>query len=201
MTSNRFDMWTGTDLEDKALSEGDDYWTLTGYAATYDRDRVDDVIVPGAFKTCLERMAQKNDNLQLYFNHELSKPPIGNVIECFEDRKGLKYSAQLPKDDEFVAKRIVPQIKRRSLKSNSFGYKVRDSERRKQDNVRLLKAIDIYEISVVGMPANPAANIDAIKGLVPFGDLFIDRKRLLFIECVRSNTKAIQGHDRPGSDG
>ena len=56
----------------------------------------------------------------------------------------------------------MPQIKGRALKANSFGYKVKKSERRKSDNVRLLQESDIYEISVVGMPANPAAVIESV---------------------------------------
>lgn len=173
----KFDHWNGSaEIEEKALREESDYWILSGYAATYDKDRVDDVIVPGAFKQCLDRMNQSGESLQLYFNHDLSAPPIGAVVECFEDRKGLKYTSHLPKDDTFVASRIVPQIKRRSLKQNSFGYRVRESEKRKSDNARLLKRIDIFEISVVGMPANPGAVIETIKGLVPFQDFAIDSK-------------------------
>jgi HK97 family phage prohead protease len=171
-----FSHWTSTQIEEKALQEEMDYFSLKGYAATYDRDRVDDVIVPGAFKKCLERMNETGDSLQLYFNHDLKAPPIGAIVSCSEDRKGLKYEAHLPKDDTFVRDRIVPQIKRRALKSNSFGYKVKEFERRKSDGARLLKTIDIFEISVVGIPANPAANIDSIKGIVPFADLPIDRE-------------------------
>lgn len=171
----KFDHWNGlVEIEEKALRENDDHWTLTGYAATYDQDRVGDIIVPGAFKRCLDRMSAKSESLQLYFNHKLEEPPIGTVETVAEDRKGLRYEAHLPKDDTFVASRIIPQIKRRSLRSNSFGYKVRQSERRKSDNVRLLKEIDIFEISVVGIPANPAANIEGVKGVVPFLDLPID---------------------------
>lgn len=171
----RFDHWNGhVELEEKALQdvEGADYYRLSGYAATYDRDKVDDIIVPGAFKKCLDRMAQKGDTLQLYYNHDLSAPPIGAVVSVAEDRKGLKYEAHLPKDDTFVSSRIVPQIKRRSLKANSFGYKVRKSERKKSDGelVRYLQEIDIYEISVVGIPANNAAIIENCKGVVPYQD-------------------------------
>ena len=177
MTRN-IDHWNAhVELEEKALKDDGDCWKLSGYAATFhDVDRVNDVIVPGAFKACLDRMHKKGESLQLYYNHKLEEPPIGTIDMVTEDRKGLRYEASLPKDDTFVSSRIVPQIKRRSLRSNSFGYKVRDSERRKSDNVRLLKAIDIFEISVVGMPANPAANIENIKGLVGFLDLPIDTR-------------------------
>jgi uncharacterized protein len=104
---------------------------------------------------------EQGESLQLYLSHDLHVP-IGSIESVGEDKKGLRYEAHLPKDDTLVAGRVVPQIKRRSLKANSFGYKVQRSERRKSDGVRLLHEIDIYEISVVGMPANPAAVIESV---------------------------------------
>lgn len=170
-----YDHWQGApDLEEKALSETDDVFVLRGWAATYERDKINDVIIPGAFKKCLDRMASKGEKLQLYFNHKTDDAPLGTIEVCEERAgKGLYYEAHMPKDDEFVAKRIVPQIKRRALKSNSFGYKVRDFERVKGD--RLLKQIDVFEISVVGFPCGNGADILGVKGLVPFQDLPIDR--------------------------
>ena len=174
----QFERWNGvSEIDTKSLSEEADYWVLSGYAATYEPDKINDIIMPGAFKASLERMAQKGDHLQLYFNHLTdTHPPLGDVVEVHEDRKGLKYTAHLPKDDEFVAKRIVPQIKRRSLRANSFGFKVRESERRKSDNARLLKRLDIMEISVVGFPCGNGADITGIKGLTPFLDLPVDNR-------------------------
>lgn len=163
-----------TEFEDKALQEGDDFWRLSGYAATYQRDKINDIIVPGAFAKCLARIKSgAQDSLQLYFNHDIKAPPIGAVEVVEERKKGLYYEATLPKDDEFVAKRIVPQIKRRSLKSNSFGYKPVLTEKQGRD--RLLKEIDIHEISVVGFPCGNGADIEGIKGFIPFGDHFVDR--------------------------
>lgn len=161
------------ELEEKAITDADEnFYKLTGYAARFHNvDRVNDIIMPGAFKKSLEKREQAGDNLQLYFNHDMTQPPIGNVVKAFEDGKGLKYEALLPKADRFVAERIYPQIKARSLKSNSFGYKIKSAERRKADGVRLLKEIDIWEISVVNTPANPAANVETIKGLIPYAEL------------------------------
>ena len=166
----------GFDLETKAevkdtLRERDDVLVLKGYCATFhDVDRVNDAIQPGAFAKCLDRMKSKGESLQLYLNHDL-QVPIGSIESVGEDKKGLKYEAHLPKDDTLVAGRVVPQIKRRSLKANSFGYKVQRSERRKSDGVRLLHEIDIYEISVVGMPANPAAVIESVSKSFNPGEL------------------------------
>lgn len=172
----KFDIWNSkVNLEEKALREEDDCYRLTGYAATYDEDRIGDIIVPGAFKKSLERRAAAGDDVQLYYNHQIEKAPIGNVVKCFEDKKGLRYEAELPKDDDFVAKRIIPQIKRRSLKANSFGFKTIQSERRKPSG-RFLKELDLWEISVVNTPCNTAAVIDGVKGLIGFQDLAVDVK-------------------------
>ena len=111
------------------LREREDVWVLKGWCATFhDVDRVNDAIQPGAFAKCLDRMKSKGESLQLYLNHDL-QVPIGSIESVGEDKKGLRYEAHLPKDDTFVAGRVVPQIKWRSLKANSFGYKVQRSER------------------------------------------------------------------------
>lgn len=174
----KFDIWNSrVDLEEKALREEDDCFRLTGYAATYDEDRIGDIIVPGAFKKSLDRRAASGDNVQLFYNHKIDEVPIGNVVKCFEDKKGLRYEAELPKDDTFVATRIVPQIKRRSLKANSFGFKIpAGGQERRKDGKRLLKEIDLWEISVVNNPCNTRANIEGVKGLVGFQDLPVDLK-------------------------
>lgn len=199
----RFDQWNGfVELEEKALSEESDHFVLRGYAATFhDVDRVQDAIQPGAFAKCLDRMKSKGESLQLYLNHQLDIP-IGSIEAVGEDKKGLRYEAHLPKDDALVRDRVVPQIRRRSLKANSFGYKVKKSERRKSDNVRLLQEIDIYEISVVGMPANPAALIEHIsKSVTPYqDDLPIEpRDRVWDAECAlrRIQSKFVDGEGKP----
>lgn len=175
----QFELWTkAVEIEEKALVEEGDSWRLTGYAAVFGNiDRTNDILMAGSFQKCLAQRRADGDDVQLYYNHEVSRPPIGIVPldNLREDRKGLRYEALLPKDDEFVSKRIVPQIKRRSLKSNSFGYKARRAERRKSDGVRLLHEVDLWEISVVNNPANPLANVEGLKGLIPFQDLRIDR--------------------------
>lgn len=171
----QFDYWQNApEFEEKALSEDQsDVYVLRGWAATYEQDKVNDIIVPGAFKKCLDRMAQKGDVLPLYFNHKTEDAPLGRVHVVEERAKGLYFEAHMPREDRFVKDRIVPQIKSRALKSNSFGYKVRDFERK--NGARLLKSIDIFEISVVGFPCGNGADIIGVKGLVGFQDLYIDR--------------------------
>lgn len=172
----KFDTWNGfAELEEKAIREEDTCFRLTGYAATWDADKIGDVIVPGAFKKSLDRRAAEGDDIQLYYNHKIDDVPIGRVVKCAEDKKGLRYEAELSKEDDFVVKRIAPAIKSRALKSNSFGFKVKQAEPRKGGG-RLLKELDLWEISVVNNPCNSRANIEGIKGLVGFQDLWVDVK-------------------------
>lgn len=130
-------------------------------------------MLPGAFADTL-----KKDGMPLLlFNHKMhDDPPIGTVIECEERSRGLYFKAELPKDDAFVAGRIVPQIKRRGLKGVSIGYKALEKDRRREDGARLLKRLKLIEISIVNSAMNPLAELTGIKGLVPFQDLPVDRK-------------------------
>lgn len=160
------------DFEEKALKEDSDCWTITGYGSVFNNvDLGNDVVVPGAFAKSL----RENGLPLLLLNHKMDDVPIGTIIDAKEDKRGLWFKAELPKDDALVRDRIVPQLKRRGLKGTSIGYKATQKERRKEDGARLLKEIRLYEISVVTMPMNPLASIDSCKGAVPFADLPVAR--------------------------
>jgi phage head maturation protease len=65
-------------------------------------------------------------------------------------------------------KKIIPQVKRKGLKGVSIGYKAIDHETRKSDGARLLKQINLVEISFVPRPMNPLAEIESVKALQDF---------------------------------
>ena len=60
----------------------------------------------------------------------MDEPPLGIVVDAKEHKRGLWIKAELPKDDTFVAGRVVPQLKRRGLKGMSIGYKILEREQR-----------------------------------------------------------------------
>lgn len=190
----RFDMGSAIDLEEKALSENDDCWTFTGYAAVFNTvDQGNDIIMPGAFKSSLEKYGLP----QILFQHKMEEAPVGTCIEAKEDRKGLWIKGELPKDDEFVRGRLVPQLKRRALKGMSIGYKAIDKERRR-DGVRLLKSVRLYEASFVTFPMHLDAGVESVKGLVPFQDLPIDTRtgswdQQAAIQRLRAHFKCADG--------
>lgn len=159
----------GFDFESKAIGEQADHWVIEGYASVFgNTDLGNDVVEPGAFKKSLEKRTPL-----LLFNHKMEDAPIGTVTDAKEDKKGLWFKAELPKDDEFVRGRIYPQLKRRGLKGTSIGYRPTEKSVRK-DGVRSLKTIDLFEISIVNMPMNPLAGVESLKGFVGFQDHFVD---------------------------
>lgn len=162
------------DLDTKSISEGEDCYHFEGYAAAFNNvDRGKDMILPGAFAKSL----RENGLPQLLYQHEM-KEVVGALTDAKEDTKGLYVKGDLPKDDDFVRGRLYPQLKRRSIKSMSIGYKVAPggSERRKSDGVRLLKELELWECSFVTIPMNPKASVTSVKGLIEFQDLPIDRE-------------------------
>jgi uncharacterized protein len=155
---------TPVQLEEKGVSESADAWTVRGYAAVFNnKDLGGDVILPGAFADSL----QTHGLPLILFQHKVDDVPVGTCTEAKEDRRGLLITAELPKDDEFVRGRLVPQLKRRGLKGMSIGYRALETEKRKEDNGRLLKRIRLYECSFVSMPMNPQAGVETIKDMTP----------------------------------
>jgi HK97 family phage prohead protease len=153
--------WT-IPFETKAVRESDEAWTVTGYASVFgNTDLTGDVVMPGAFKKSLERHGLPI----MLFNHKMEDATIGTIVDAKEDKRGLWFKAELPKDDDFVRGRIIPQLKGRGLKGVSIGYKTTEKEIRKSDGAKLLKQIRLYEISLTSLPANPLAEVETVKSL------------------------------------
>jgi len=164
-----------TEIEEKAISENDDAFVFTGYAAVFNnRDLGNDIIAPGAFAESLKNHGPP----LLLWNHKMDEAPVGTVVEAKEDKRGLWVKGELPKDDEFVRGRLVPQLKRRGLRGMSIGYRAEQS--RKEAGARILTKIRLYEASFVNMPMNPEAGVETIKsdrvGIAEWKD-YTDRER------------------------
>lgn len=196
---SKIETWdSAPELEVKSIGEDKDYWTVEAYAATFnDRDDVGDIILPGAFKATLDKKAARGERLGLFYNHNWEREfPLGPIVDIVEDRKGLKYKAHLPKADALVRDRVYPQLMCGGIRKSSFGYKVRESERRRSDNTRMIKRLDLFEVSLVSIPANQGADLLTVKGLVPFQDLPIDIKATAWdAEAALARLKARFGAD------
>lgn len=151
-------------------------WEIAGYASTFGGtpDSYGDVIAAGAFVESIAHRATK-----FLFEH---MQPIGKQLEIREDDKGLfgRWSivdTQAGTDAYKLAKAGV-------LDSLSIGYQTLDAEYR-EDGTRILKKVDLFEVSAVAIPANANALITDVKsgrGL-PF-DLHSDNVRVAVAEWL-----------------
>ena len=151
-----------SDLEQKQFQEQDKTYALSGYASVFGNTDLDgDIIEKGAFRESLERREP-----QFLWGHDQGQIPIGK-IKCWEDDYGLKFEAVMPKGDSLVRDRIAPQLEIGALKGVSIGF------RTKQRSGKSIKQAELYEVSLVNIPANPLATVTHFKslGVLDYADL------------------------------
>ena len=154
-------------FEIKALGEDG---TFEGYASTFGGiDAYDDTIEPGAFT---ETIAQKTP--ALLWQHD-SGDVIGVIDELREDGYGLYMKAHLLIEDISKAKEAHILLKAKALSGLSIGYVPVEYWYEKNDKarwgeVRHLKKIDLWEISIVTFPADSGAGVTGVKS---FSDMEI----------------------------
>lgn len=135
---------------------------LEGYAAVFDNaDRDGDMIIKGAFASTLE--AFKTCGF-LCDAHDWHKE-LGTIIEAKEDDFGLWVAAEFysTPDAQLARQKIAEKRTRNRDQQMSIGFKTLNSERTK--GVRRILDIDLYEVSVVAVGANPLTRVTAIKAV------------------------------------
>lgn len=133
-----------------------------GYASVFNNvDMFGEKVLPGAFIDSL--VARKRSNgrtsIKMFWSHNPSEP-IGKWLDLAEDSKGLFAKGQLNLEVQ-RAKEIHSLMLDDSIDGMSIGY--REVEVEFDDGILLLQKLDLMEVSVVAMPANPRATIDDVK--------------------------------------
>jgi HK97 family phage prohead protease len=159
-------------------SDSDDY-QFSGYASTYgNADRVGDIFEKGAF----DNTVSKKSVMPLLFNHDRNFV-IGKV-DASTDEHGLYVKGFLNLNDE-KAKNVYDLLKMGALDSMSINFAYKDYspiDISKPFGPALIKDVDLFEVSVVTVPANEEAQINNVKSID-------DEIRKIFIEDTK---KAIQ---------
>lgn len=133
--------------------------TFAGYASVFDVvDSQRDAVIRGAFKASLEARTQA---LQLLWQHQWESP-IGSVESIFEDARGLYIKGKLLMEVA-QAREAHALLKAGVIRGLSIGYSVKRAERDPHTGVRLLKEVDLWEVSIVTLPANEAAQVTVVK--------------------------------------
>lgn len=136
----------------------DDEGAFSGYASVFNNTDLDgDIILPGAFAKSL----QSGNPIRLLSQHDI-KEPIGVIKSAREDEKGLFVEGKLTLEVQ-KAREIRALLKDGAIDSFSIGFRIKDSDFDRDRGVRLIKDIDLGEVSFVTFPANPAATLSVIK--------------------------------------
>ena len=142
--------------------------TVEGYAATFDRepDSYGDVIAKGAFARTLTEWSQKEQPIPLLYGHNTEDPEmnIGKVTAAYEDERGLHVRAEFDADNP-KAQYVRKLAKEGRLYQFSFAYSVRDAGEVEIGGVHAyeLRDLDLYEVSLVQIPANQHAVVTGVK--------------------------------------
>lgn len=141
------------DLEIRA---GDGDGVIEGYGSVFGgkADSYGDVIDPGAFRKSIAKRMPK-----MLWQHRMDEP-IGAWQEVTEDDKGLRMRGRLALKVQRGVE-AYELVKAGAIDGLSIGF--RTAGYRMDGETRVLTEVDLYEVSMVTVPANARAKITAVK--------------------------------------
>lgn len=132
--------------------------TFTGLAAVYgNQDLGGDIIMPGAFA---KTISDKQGEVPLLWQHD-AREPIGLAL-LKDSAEGLVVDGNLVMQSP-TAQKAYALMKAGVLKGLSIGYDTIVSEYDRENDIRRLKELRLWEVSTVTFPMNPRAQITDIK--------------------------------------
>ena len=151
------------ELKFKAEEEG----KIAGYFSTYDEepDSYGDIIKPGAFTETLKKREESGHPFPLCFNHDFSSV-IGVVDSVTDTEKGPYIEGHFL--DTELANDVRKMLLSGAIYQFSFAYDVLEAERPTKELAdkgvdMVLTKLEVFEISVVTVPANQNAVVTEVK--------------------------------------
>lgn len=172
-------------------TEDTDFY-VEGYASTSNLDRQGDIIILDALKDAAKDLVNINNTVFYGHSYDLNNA-VGRIVEASVDDIGLKVKI-------FVsswAKELRTKLKEGIINKFSIGGRVVDDETITKheainrglvdescpfDKIHVIKKLELYEVSFVGVPANPEAQVlslvKALESLYKGGENMEERKDL-----------------------
>lgn len=179
-----------TAFDIKALD--DTTGTFSGYGSVFDViDSYREIVVPGAFKKSLAAWRDKKQMPALLWQHDPWQP-IGVYKEMKEDKTGLYVEGHLALDT-VRGKEALSLLKMGAISGLSIGFSTVEDEIDRGKGIRLLKEIDLWEVSLVTFPANEEAQVETVKEKLLKGELPTEREfeQLLTRDAGLSRSEAL----------
>lgn len=154
-----------------AADDSSNVGEFSGYASVWGSvDLGGDMIERGAYTKTLDEWHNKGQLPQLLYYHN-DQIIIGDWLEMREDDKGLFVKGRLwVKGDLRIESAVMAYnvLRGTSVKGLSIGYRARDYEIQEQidgSQIRLLKEIELFEVSIAPYSMEPKAKVHAVKSL------------------------------------
>jgi HK97 family phage prohead protease len=156
--------------------------TFVGHGAVFDRphptsswmlgrdwkDRID----PAAFDAALSEHASLGTIPAMLFNHDLDNV-VGAYSAVIKDRDGLRVEGKIAQSAKTPAGADLYELmKMGAVTGLSIGFTPSKVQLDEKAKVRTLQSVELHEISVVSIPANPAARVEDVKGLLESPKIF-----------------------------
>jgi len=148
----------------KADPDGEEEGTFMGYGSVFNnKDLGNDVVMEGAFAKSLARKGPRG--VKMLYQHK-SEEVIGVFEEILEDNKGLKVKGRLAMGTQ-RGREVYELMKMGAIDGLSIGYRVdprKGVDYDERGKRRMLKEVDLMEISAVTFPMNTRARVSNVKG-------------------------------------
>ncbi len=136
---------------------------IEGYGSTFggDPDSYGDIIAKGAFGVSLKAHKAKGSMPKMFWQHDPGET-VGRWLEASEDDVGLKLRGRLNMGVRRGAEAYA-LLKEGDIDGLSIGYRIRKHEEDADNGTWLLKELDLFEVSIVSIGANPSATVSNVK--------------------------------------
>lgn len=165
------------DAEVRASADGQ--MRIAGYAAKFNTEATGlgfrEQIAPGAFT----RSLASGEPVYLLVNHDTESLPLASTgsgtLQLREDGTGLMMTADLDPSNPRAAE-LYSALSRGDVEKMSFAFSIAPGGESKQDGVRTLTDVNLYEVSVVTWPAYDDTQV-GVRDAAP-ADLGLRRRAL-----------------------
>lgn len=150
--------------------KADEAGRISGFFSTYEKtpDSYGDIIEPGAFTKTIEKRKESGHPFPLCWNHDFSS--VIGVVDTIEEKEIGPY-IEASFLDTALAQDVRKMVQSGAVYQFSFAYDVLKSrepntEEKSNGVLNVLEEVEVFEISVVTVPANQNAVVTDIKGAI-----------------------------------
>jgi len=176
------------EAELRAVGQVDENFKIAGYAATFNQEATGlnfrEMIAPGAFS----RSLSTDNPVFLLVNHDTDQLPLASTqsgtLRLAEDDHGLRMEADLDMKNPRAAE-LASAIERGDVNKMSFAFSVGPDGQTKENGLRTLTDLDLYEVSAVTWPAYNSTSLGA-RSADEVADLELAKRKLALKFTQRS---------------